>query len=74
MALVHCRHTTFGPSREASTSISFRGGIAPEELSKRLRRRSFGGRSRPQKRDVSTHTFSLDGETWAQNEMMFGLG
>ncbi|KAI9793365.1 MAG: hypothetical protein M1816_000257 [Peltula sp. TS41687] len=74
MVVVHCRHTTFGPSRDASTSISFKAGMAPEELRKRLHRRSFGGKTRAQKRAVSTHTFSLDGETWAERESMFGLG
>lgn len=74
MVVIRCHPTIFGPSKEASTSISFRGGIAPEELSKRLRRRHFRGRDKPQKRDISTYTFSLDEEIWAERELLFGLG
>ena len=71
--MASCRPTVFGPSTDASSSLSFRGGIAPDELSQRLRPREFEGQRHIAKRDIPAFTFAME-ETFGPREFFFGLG
>lgn len=71
-AQANCELTEFGPSTDATTSINLKGGLVNAETSKRMRSRSWPGRSRLVKRAPMMHRFRLE-EVWARREALLGV-